>query len=116
MVSDDFIEDSETSVEDRWKQFWEPLLIKSNGKIHMEQMKKELSDFYVLIHYIPEIYCEVTGGMVSKHLTCPSAVIREYQNNVERQCEYAVEDAKEEIYYEVLDFVGWLARTGKRVI
>ena len=116
LVSDDFIEDSETCVEDRWKQFWEQYLVKEDGTVDLEEVKKELSDFYVLIHYIPEIYCEVTGGMVSKHLTHPSSVISMYNEHVENLCEYAVDDVKEEIYFEALDFIRWLATSGKRVI
>lgn len=117
MVSDDFIDDSvENFVEARWKDFWEEILVKEDGSIDLEQLKKELSDFYVLIHYIPEIYCEITGGMVSKHMTAPSAVLSCYRNQLEDQYEYAREEVTEELVDEFQGILRWLSKTGKKVL
>ena len=57
------------SVNDNYDKWWKELLENEDGSINKEQLKKELSDFSAMIENIPEIFCHVTGGMVSKHLT-----------------------------------------------
>ena len=47
------------------KDFWEPIIYK-NGKIDEEQVLKELSDFYFIMQEVPKVYCEITGGTLSK--------------------------------------------------
>ena len=41
----------------------------------MEQMKKELADFSMLIGFVSEVYCALSNGKISNPLTCPDVVI-----------------------------------------
>ena len=62
------------SIDESWK-FWEPIICDKNGNIDVEQLKKELCDYYFVIHEVPKVYCEVTGGTLSKILYDPNTVI-----------------------------------------
>lgn len=118
LMVEDFIDDNdyEDVVEQRWEHFWKEHLLREDGTVDLEQVKKELSDFYVLIHNIPSIYSEVTGGMVSKHLTDPSAVIQQHRNYIEDLCEDHAKEVTEDLYDEFLGFLRWLAKSGKRLL
>ncbi len=55
------------------EEFWKDIVYK-NGKLNEKQVMKELADFYFLIKEVPKIYCEITGGLLSK-LNYPAEVI-----------------------------------------
>jgi hypothetical protein len=61
-------------VEEVWRKFWLPIVSK-NGKIDMEQIKKELYDFHTAIENVPKVYCHVTGNRISKANTLSADVI-----------------------------------------
>lgn len=71
----------ENSVEQIWNEFWKPMLEK-DGVINVEQLKKELADFYYLMHQVPKVYMHITGGRMSKIFYDADTVIQladEYQ-------------------------------------
>lgn len=55
-------------VEQVYQEFWKDIICDADGNIDVEQIKKELCDFYKMIQEVPKVYCEVTGGMLSKCL------------------------------------------------
>ena len=55
-------------VEKVYQEFWKDIICKEDGTIDIEQLKCELSDFYRMIQEVPKVYCEVTGGILSKPL------------------------------------------------
>ncbi len=55
-------------VERCYQEFWKDIICKEDGIIDIEQLKLELHDFYRMIQEVPKVYCEVTGGMLSKPL------------------------------------------------
>jgi len=65
---------SERTIEESWK-FWEPIVIKPDGSIDIEQVKKELHDFYVAMQEVPKVYCHITGNRLSKILYDADVVI-----------------------------------------
>lgn len=56
-----------------YDEFWKPLLEK-DGFLDMQQLKRELFDFYNVIKNVPKVYDHITGGKVSKILTDPKVV------------------------------------------
>lgn len=62
------------SIDESW-EFWEPIICDKNGNIDVEQLKKELCDYYFVINEVPKVYCEVTGGILSKILYDSKTVI-----------------------------------------
>ena len=55
-------------VEQVYQEFWKDIICDDDGNIDVEQLKKELCDFYVMIQNVPKVYYEVTGGTLSKCL------------------------------------------------
>lgn len=69
-------------VEDNWKDFWLPIISK-DGKVDMELIKLELSDYYSMLQEVPEVYCHITGSRISKPNTLAECVIAEADRHYE---------------------------------
>ena len=64
----------EYDVEKEW-EFWKDIVCNEDGTINIEQLKKELRDFSVMIGEVPKVYSAVTGGRLSKQLYDADVVI-----------------------------------------
>jgi hypothetical protein len=64
------------SVEEVWRDFWAEIVCDPKGNVNVEQVKKELYDFKVLIDNARRVYCHVTGDTISKVMTDPNVVIQ----------------------------------------
>lgn len=71
-------------IEENWKETWEPILIKADGSINLEQLKKELLDFSELICRMSELTCEITGDRLS-YPTYPVKTILSVMEDVRNQ-------------------------------
>lgn len=60
-----------------WEDFWKDIIIKENGKINTDQIKKELYDYSILLKEVPKVYMDITGGRISKPHCESNAVINE---------------------------------------
>lgn len=60
-----------------FKEFWEDIVMK-DGKLDIDQVKRELHDYHFMLESVPKVYMEITGGRISKPNTSPSAVIDEF--------------------------------------
>ncbi|HDR6289503.1 TPA: hypothetical protein QCU33_005653 [Bacillus cereus] len=83
----------DTNYEKDWKERWEEIVMK-DGKVDLEQVKKELSDYRYLLQQVPTVYSELAG--LSKPFYPARTIIERAQ---ERQEEYArdiyLEDIKQ---------------------
>lgn len=61
-------------VEKCWQEFWVPICA-PDGKLDLDQIKKELFDYRNVMEGAGKVYDHVTGGAISKVLTKPEAVI-----------------------------------------
>ena len=68
------------TIEKIWNDFWKPIVYK-DGELDIEQIKKELHDFYHMIDNVPKVYDTVTNSHVSKPLTDSSVVIAIFEDN-----------------------------------
>lgn len=91
-------EEIDPKVEELFEKFWKPILFK-DGKLNMDQLKKELCDYYFIIDQVPKVYDYVTGGKVSKPNTYADAVIGEYENYIQE----IVNDTLKEEFEVLLD-------------
>jgi predicted phosphohydrolase len=66
-------EANDEEVEKVYEDFWRDILEK-DGILDMQQLKKELFDFWNVMQNVPKVYDHVTGGKVSKILTDPKVV------------------------------------------
>lgn len=79
------------SVEEVWNTFWKDIVC-PNGELDVEQVKKELYDFYVVMESVPKVYCHVTGGKIGKILTDPDVVIAAANDKFEEDLKFYLED------------------------
>ena len=89
--------DKQVTVNSVYNDFWKPILFSDgmDGMIDVDQLKKELYDFWVLMDNVSKVYCHVTGNQISKPLTDVDVVISvvdEYYNEI---CLEHIEDMKE---------------------
>ena len=59
---------SNYDVERVYQDFWKEIICDKDGKVDIEQVKKELCDYYKILQEVPKVYSEVTGGVLSKPL------------------------------------------------
>jgi hypothetical protein len=57
---------TDEQVDKLWKEFWKPIVCKEDGTVNVDQLKKELADFYFIMTEAPKVYYHVTGGKLSK--------------------------------------------------
>lgn len=78
------------------KEFWKSVY---EDGVTLQDMANELYDMHIMLENVPKVYCEVTGGKLSKHNYLASSVIGEFNNYVESvadevRAEYAGEIAE----------------------
>ena len=81
-------------VDKEW-EFWKDIVCNEDGTINIEQLKKELCDFSLMIGEVPKVYCEVTGNMLSKPIYYADTIIsifNERFGNKAAAVEYLVDD------------------------
>ena len=72
-------------VEKVWQEFWKDIVYDEQGNLNVEQIKKELYDFYFVMQEVPKVYCEITGGRLS-YVTYPAkTVLGVYQDKYGRK-------------------------------
>jgi len=64
---------------DEVKSFWKNIVYQ-DGKINEEQVMKELSDYYFVMHEVPKVYCEITGGLLSKIMYPAEIILSEFND------------------------------------
>lgn len=60
------------------KDFWKPLIY-TKGKLDEKKVMNELADFYFIMNEVPKVYCEITGGLLSKLMYPAEVVLGEFQ-------------------------------------
>lgn len=92
---------TEKTVDEIFQEFWVSILYDETGKLNLEQLKKELYDYSMLMNFVPKVYMEITGGRISKPNTFPSVVIAEFNDHVNRVVEEAIQEYKDDTQNQV---------------
>jgi hypothetical protein len=98
--------DGET-VERVWQDFWKGIITNPDGSIDVEQVKKELYDFRMVMLGAAKVYCHITHDRISKPNTDPDAVIRVADDLQTEACQEASDD-EAEATKEELQRLGWM--------
>lgn len=53
-------------VEREWQEFWKDIVIRPDGSVDLEQMKKELADFSMVMEHCRQAYGWMTNDRVTK--------------------------------------------------
>lgn len=81
------------SIDEEFKTFWVPIIFdEENGKLNLEQLKKELYDYSMLLENVPKVYCEVSGGKISKPNTDPNEVISAFNDLLNDAVDEAIKE------------------------
>lgn len=66
-------------LEKVYQEFWKDIVENEDGTLNVEQVKKELADFRMVMDNCTSAYSEMTCGMISKPNTYFSEVLRIFQ-------------------------------------
>lgn len=66
-----------------WEEHWKPIVTNDDGSINIEQLKKELWSASFIADQCSKVYCEVTGGILSKPNYYADGVIGCYEDKQE---------------------------------
>lgn len=93
-----------------YEDFWKRIVENEDGSLNIDQVKRELSDFYYMIEEVPKVYYHVTGGIISKPNTKSSAVISIADENYARENNFWDIKSEDE-YKNLLNVVDMLIDT-----
>lgn len=54
------------AIHERWNDFWEELVTRTDGTLDLDQVKCELHDYSICIEEVPKVYGEITANTMSK--------------------------------------------------
>jgi hypothetical protein len=66
---------TDPEVEATYREFWASIVEHPDGTLNVDQVKRELHDYRMLLNEVPQVYMHITGGIISKPNTLASAVI-----------------------------------------
>jgi len=89
-----------------WQEFWKPIVSKENGDLDLEQVKKELSDYSMILEEVPKVYCALTNDTLSKPHYLAETVISVAQDVQQKEYE---EQFKEDVEEAVINIASTLS-------
>ena len=78
------------NADEIYETFWKGIILGEDGTVNMDQLKLELCDFYQMINEVPKVYCEVTGGILSKPTWSADAVLGYFEEKYKNKA-YSVD-------------------------
>jgi len=80
------------NYEQAWEEYWKEIVC-PNDILDVEQVKKELSDYLMILDDLPELFMHITGGRCSKTNTDKHVVISLHDDHVNELIDEAVAEA-----------------------
>lgn len=84
-----------TDYENTWQSFWKEIVMGIDGQPDLEQIKKELYNYKILLKNVPIVYDSVTFGRISKPNTDPIYVIDAVENRIQDAYLEGYQEARE---------------------
>lgn len=88
------MKNKDQEVEDNWNDTWKDILIKDDGTVDIEQLKKELFDFSEMIDRMVKVTCAMTRDRLSKPTYPPHILIGEMELAIEEDIKDRIKDDK----------------------
>lgn len=79
-------------IEKVWQEFWKPILNNNEDELNLEQLKKELYDYYMIMGEVSMVYDNLTGGRISKINTDHNIVVDEVEDRFKELAEERVNE------------------------
>lgn len=74
-----------------WIEFWEDICTTDTGDLDLAQIKKELSDFRMVMGQVSLVYDHITGGKITKPNTEAETVIAMADDEFDERLNEALE-------------------------
>jgi hypothetical protein len=71
------------NYQEDYETFWKEIIQNKDGSLNIDQIKKELSDYSLLITNLSDLYCLATGDKVSYTTTLAQEVYYLFQEELE---------------------------------
>jgi len=81
--------------EEIYDTFWKNI-VEVDGVLDMDQLKKELADFHMVMTEVPSVYCHITDGQLSKCTYLARDVIQIAEEVEENHIQEAITDFLEQ--------------------
>jgi hypothetical protein len=78
-----------------YRRHWKRL-VETDGKLDLDKVARELSDYHGMLEEVPKVYDHVTGGLLSKPNYHARSVIGAADEHLNRMVDEAVKEAREE--------------------
>lgn len=85
--------DPKKTADDEYSEFWKGLVENEDGSINKEALKKELSDYTMIIDHCTKAYYHMTEGEVSNPLTLPDEIKNIANNKASMRTLAAIEES-----------------------
>lgn len=92
--------DPEKDYNQVYEEFWKVIVEDENGNINIDQIKRELADYYFVIDEVSKVYMGVTGGRISKPNTFAFELLGEFENRVQEDFQDYLKDECEVCKYK----------------
>lgn len=89
------MEDLKEQAEKDFEETWLPLLL-TDGKLDMEKVKNEMMDLIFVYLQVSKVYCELTGGLLSKPMYYAGTIIGKHEEKLEDAYNNGVEETMAE--------------------
>jgi hypothetical protein len=88
----------EPDVLDAFRSFWATVPhIFEGGMLNLNAILNELHDYHEMMEEVGKVYCEVTGGRVSKQNTAASVVLEFYREEIHKAYDEGYQNCKEDM-------------------
>ncbi len=77
-------------IEENFQKFWADIIILPDGSVNLEQVKRELFDYSMVMREASKVYEELTGGRISKTNTFASEVLSIVNERTEEMIREAI--------------------------
>lgn len=88
-------------IEAVFNSFWKEIIIK-DGKVDLDQVKRELFDYHAIMEEVPKVYCEITGNKLSYPNYTAEAVLGLYREELQKDIDEAVQEKEDEMNDEIV--------------
>ena len=88
---------TDEQVNKSFDENWKDIVTNPDGSINLGQIKKELYDYTFLMKNASEVYCDITGGKLSKTNYYSSVIISEADENYREIYQKEIDELSQEI-------------------
>jgi hypothetical protein len=91
-----------TDYMDTYRENWKEIVERPDGTLNLDQVARELHDYWGLMRRVAEVYDNVTGGRISKPETMPGPVINRVNERIDEAEREVIDDLIKEMEGECI--------------